>query len=197
MVSAGAVILIILFVIWIISLPILFIIIRFWRFPKLSGTKILFEDTSRSYGYAIADLIAKEIGKNGRIIFECLPLGVSDAKTFSYIVEPNKIDIRPKNTWWKDYDVIRILPHNASEWFANAFKEVEEKNATTNIEKALRGAVDLQAMHIKNIGGGEVSRADMALIEDWKKQFLKSTNKEERTGRPGTYPSANVPRDNF
>lgn len=196
MASSGVILLWILFVLLIVLTPILFLIIKFMRFSKYTGTRIIFEDTSRTNGKPIASLIQKQVGKNARILLTCVPLGIENPKPFKYIAEPNKLDIREKGVWWDDVDVIRVLPHSAVEWFANSFNKVEELNAQSNIEKAQRIGLDRRSAHIENMAEGEATRADMAVQEDIKRQLLNDKQKEVRsTGKPGSYITPN--RDSF
>ena len=77
--SALSVILIILTILFVIMVPVVFLIIKYWKFPITTETLVIFEDTSRSEGSAIASLISKEIGKGGRVILNVMPKDIKES----------------------------------------------------------------------------------------------------------------------
>ena len=85
--SALSVILIILTILFVIMVPVVFLIIKYWKFPITTETLVIFEDTSRSEGSAIASLISKEIGKGGRVILNVMPKDIKEIKQIPIIVE--------------------------------------------------------------------------------------------------------------
>jgi len=196
-VSFFSVLTIILVIVGMIGSGILFLVIKYMRFPHVTGTKVIWEDTTDTGGSAISNLLSKRY-VNGRVLLKCLPLDKEDPKPFDAAVETNKIDIRPRGLWMGEADAIRILPYSVDAWFANAFKQLETSNAQKNIIRAKTIGSDLQAAHLSNMGEGEVSRQDMALQEGFKSQQLKIATKEDKAGKPGGYPATQSSgRDSF
>src|SRR3990167_6789777 len=152
-----SVLLIILTILALIAVPLAFLIIKYMPFPKDSDTLVFFEDTSKTNGHALCSLVNKRIGKHGRIILDVIPQDSPDTNIISVIIESNKIDVRPKGVWFKNKNVIRVLPNSVEEWFSNEFKKVEISNASTHIESAQREGLERQRSHLKSMAEGEIS----------------------------------------
>ncbi len=188
--------LVILLVMFIVAIPAVFLMIKYWKIPATTETLVISEDTSKTSGSAIGLLIKKEVGKGGRVIITMLPKDTLDPKPVRFVVESEKILTLPKGVWMKDKDAIRVLPNSAQEWMANMFSNVEDRNALTSIINAQKEGLDRSQAHLMDMGEGELSRQNMALSGEMFNQITRTPAREDKSGRPGSYPSA-APREQF
>lgn len=196
MVDFFSVLIVILMTLVAIGVPMFFLILKYWRFQKTTNTLVLVEDTKRTHGVAIGKLISKETGRNGRVHITMLPLFTENPKPVMFISENNKIDVRP-GTWIKGRDVIRVFPNSATDWYSNMFKNIEVANAESHIVLAQKEGLNRQQAHLVDMGEGELSRQNIGLQQSFMQQLTKSQTKEEKTNKPGTYPTASSSRDIF
>jgi len=198
MADIGAIVLIIMMILFVIGIPILFLIIRYWKFPVATETLVICEDTSKTGGSGIGNLIKKKVGKDGRVIIEMLPRDILNPKPIRFAEESEKIITLPKGVWLKDKNVIRILPNSSQEWLANMFNKVEEINASIHISKGQREGLDRQQGHLMAMGEGELSKQRIGQVIDTIHQINKSqSSKIDKLGKPGTYASSDSTRDSF
>jgi hypothetical protein len=189
---------IIVFLFFIISLVAAFLIIKYLKFPEITDTLILFEDTSRSKGCGIAYLIEKKIVKGGRLKLTYLPRDLKVSKPQTIIVDQMKTDSRPKGMWMQEHAVIRILPEDSVVYHSNILKEIEHRSAESNIIKAQKEGLIRQSSHLKELGEGEISNMNIQLMNEFNKNLVKNASKDEKTTfKPGSYPQDSQNRDSY
>lgn len=173
------------------------LIIKRLALKDVTDTIIIFDDTSRTNGVSIANLIKKEVGKSGRIKMTYFPRDVEKPKPQIIILESNKVEIRPKGLHSAERNIIKILPENSLTYNANAFAKIEMLNAENHIILAQKTGLERQQAHLDELGEGELSREDIALKNSYVESLLKQKTKDERGGssapyKPGTYFNPNA-----
>ena len=194
--SLVEIILSVLVILAIVLPPIAWLIIKRMELKGITDTLVVFEDTSKTEGSMLGNLILKEVGRNGRVMIKFLPRDKTNPKPQIVIVESNKIEVYPKGTYSNERNIIKVLPQDSLTYYSNVFAKIENLNAQNHIIMGQKEGLARAQAHLDEMGEGELSRQDIALKNSFVDSIIKQKSKEDvKTNRPGSYISPS--RDTF
>jgi len=190
--DAGAYVLIIEFVVFLIGIPTTYVILRkLFEDDTTSDTLVILHDGSRTNGKTIGPLVKKEVGKDNRVKITFKTYGKNGVEFHSIIAEHNRIISHPKGVRDSDRNIIEVLPNSAQEYYNNLFQSIEIKGVESHIINAQREGINRAQIHLDDMGEGEVSALNLALQKDFVDSNLKQKDKAE-SGKfnPKGYPTS-------
>jgi hypothetical protein len=195
--SFVGILLVIFMLIVIVAAIVSFFLIRKLNTDEVTDTIVIIRDSSKTGGSCIGNLISKEVGNGGRLKIKFYPRDILNAKPVTIITEANKVNVQPKGLWSKDRNIIEIFPNSAIEFYANMLNKVENLNAENSIILAQREGLSRQQSHLVDMGEGEISRQQISLVKATVDEVSRKTIKDDKIGKPGSYPSYSANRDTF